>query len=63
MIKIVLLEIWCCAPDENDQNEKKYSWFNHGLLLSLLFDFVYLRWHSMLSCLFLITLLLSCMDL
>lgn len=27
------------------------------------FDFVYLRWHSMLSCLFLITLLLSCMDL
>lgn len=27
------------APDENDQNEKKYSWFNHGLLLSLLFWF------------------------
>lgn len=37
--KNCLLEIWCCAPDENDQNEKKYSWFNHGLLLSLLFWF------------------------
>lgn len=25
------------VPDENDQNGKKWSWFNYDLLLSLLF--------------------------